>query len=144
MKKAYEQALIAQQEGEIPVGAVLISQEHTLIATGRNSSLTTHDPTSHAEVQAIRQASQALKNHRLTDTTLYVTLEPCVMCAGLLIHTRIKRLVFACRDIKEGAAGSVFNFLQGHPFNHKVQVDEGIMQAECSKLLVDFFKSKRS
>src|SRR6185295_12516661 len=97
--------------------------------------LTTHDPSSHAEVQAIRQAASALKNHRLLDTTLYVTLEPCVMCAGLLVHSRIKRLVFACRDLKEGAAGSVFNLLLGHPLNHKVQIDEGIMQVECSKLL---------
>jgi len=143
MQKAYEQALLAQSEGEVPVGAVLVNKDNELIGIGRNTLKTSHDPSDHAEVRAIRQAARALNNHRLVDTTLYVTLEPCVMCAGLIVHARIKRVVFASRDFKAGAAGSVFNLLKGHPLNHKVIIDEGIMQQECSMLLADFFKSRR-
>ncbi|WP_454782487.1 tRNA adenosine(34) deaminase TadA [Legionella sp. WA2022007384] len=143
MQKAYEQAILAQADGEIPVGAVLVSKDNQLISSGRNSIQKSHDPSDHAEVCAIRYASQQLKNHRLLDTTLYVTLEPCAMCAGLIVHARIKRLVFATRDFKAGAAGSVYNLLQGYPLNHKVQIDEGIMQAECSLLLTDFFQILR-
>lgn len=143
MQKAYEQALLAQEEGEIPVGAVLVSQERELLATSRNAVQNSHDPSEHAEMRVIRQASQQLKNHRLLGTTLYVTLEPCPMCAGLIVHARIKRLVFATRDFKTGAAGSVYNLLQGYPLNHKVQIDEGILQLECAHLLSDFFKECR-
>lgn len=143
MQQAYQQAVLAQKEGEVPVGAVLISKDNELLGIGRNTLQNSHDPSGHAEVNAIRQASQALKNHRLLDTTLYVTLEPCVMCAGLLVHARIKRLVFATRDFKAGAAGSVFNVLQGYPLNHKVMIDEGVMQQECAQLLADFFKTCR-
>ncbi|STY29134.1 tRNA-specific adenosine deaminase [Legionella wadsworthii] len=139
MQKAYEQALVAQTEGEVPVGAVLVSKDNQLIGSGRNCIQYSNDPSDHAEVRAIRAASQQLKNHRLNDSTLYVTLEPCAMCAGLIVHARIKRLVFATRDFKAGAAGSVYNLLQGYPLNHKVLIDEGIMQAECSLLLSDFF-----
>lgn len=143
MQKAYEQALIAQSEGEVPVGAVLINSKNELLGSGRNALEQSHDPSDHAEVRAIRQAAQAINNHRLVDTTLYVTLEPCVMCAGLIVHARIKRLVFAARDFKVGAAGSVFNLLQGYPLNHKVIIDEGIMQKECSLILEDFFQNRR-
>jgi tRNA(adenine34) deaminase len=144
MQHAYEQALLAQAEGEVPVGAVLINKDNHLLGVGRNIIQSSHDPSGHAEVNAIRQASQVLKNHRLLDTTLYVTLEPCAMCAGLLVHARIKRLVFATRDFKVGSAGSVFNLLSGHPLNHKVIIDEGVMQQECAQLLADFFKKHRS
>lgn len=143
MHKAYEQAILAQTEGEIPVGAVLVSKENLLLGAGRNLIQQSHDPSSHAEIHAIRQASQRLQNHRLLDTTLYVTLEPCAMCAGLMVHARISRLVFATRDFKTGAAGSVYNLLQGYPLNHKVQVDEGIMQSQCASLLTEFFKTCR-
>ena len=143
MQKAYEQAVLAQTEGEIPIGAVLVSKENKLLGSGRNAVQHSHDPSDHAEVKAMRQASQHLKNHRLLDSTLYVTLEPCSMCAGLIVHARIKRLVFATRDFKAGAAGSVYNLLQGYPLNHKVQIDEGIMQVECALLLSDFFKARR-
>jgi tRNA(adenine34) deaminase len=143
MQQAYQQALLAQSESEVPVGAVLVSKDDELLGIGRNTLENSHDPSAHAEINAIRQASQAVKNHRLLDTTLYVTLEPCVMCAGLIVHARIKRLVFATRDFKTGAAGSVFNLLQGYPLNHKVIIDEGIMQQECSHLLADFFKNCR-
>lgn len=144
MQKAYEQALLAQAEGEVPVGAVLVSNDGRLLGTGKNTVRNSHDPSDHAEIRAIRQAAQRLENHRLLDTTLYVTLEPCSMCAGLIVHARIKRLVFATRDFKTGAAGSVYNLLHGYPLNHKVQIDEGIMQSECAHLLSDFFKNCRS
>lgn len=143
MHQAYEQAILAQTEGEIPVGAVLVSKENQLLGVGRNFIQNGHDPSDHAEIRAIRQASQYLKNHRLLDTTLYVTLEPCAMCAGLIVHARIKRLVFATRDFKAGAAGSVYNLLKGYPLNHTVQIDEGIMQAQCASLLTEFFKTCR-
>jgi tRNA(adenine34) deaminase len=143
MQKAYEQALLAQKEEEIPVGAVLINQHNELLALSRNAVQSSHDASEHAEMRVIRQAAQQLKNHRLLDTTLYVTLEPCAMCAGLMVHARIKRLVFATRDFKMGAAGSVYNLLQGYPLNHKIQIDEGVMQEECAHLLSNFFKACR-
>lgn len=143
MKQAYEQAILAGQEGEVPVGAVLVDKENQLIGIGRNALQTSHDPTDHAEIRALRDASAKLKNHRLLDSTLYVTLEPCTMCAGAIVHARVKRLVFATRDFKAGAAGSVYNLLQGYPLNHKVMIDEGIMQEECASLLHDFFKMRR-
>lgn len=143
MQLAYEQAVLAQKEDEVPVGAVLVSKDNKLLGVGRNILEKTHDPSDHAEVRAIRQAAQKLNNHRLLDTTLYVTLEPCAMCAGLMVHARIKRLVFATRDFKAGAAGSIFNVLHGSQLNHSVLIDEGIMQKECSLLLSDFFKQRR-
>jgi tRNA(adenine34) deaminase len=143
MQQAYQQAILAQRAGEVPVGAVLVSKDNQLISIGRNTLQVSHDPSGHAEVNAIRRASQTIKSHRLLDTTLYTTLEPCAMCAGLIVHARIKRLVFAARDLKSGAAGSVFNLLQGYPLNHKVIIDEGVMQQECSLLLTDFFKTCR-
>ncbi len=143
MQQAYEQALLAEQEGEVPVGAVLVSKENQLIGLGRNALQQSHDPTDHAEIRALRQASLTLANHRLLDSTLYVTLEPCVMCAGALVHARVKRLVFATRDFKAGAAGSVYNVVQGYPLNHKVLVDEGIMQEQCASLLQEFFMACR-
>lgn len=144
MQQAYDLAVLAGNEGEIPVGAVLVSGDNILLGSGRNNAIHCHDPSAHAEFNAIRQATQVLQNYRVLDTTLYVTLEPCAMCAGLLVQARIKRLVFASRDFKAGAAGSVFNLLQGYPLNHKVIIDEGIMEHECSALLSDFFKEKRS
>ncbi|HAT1594827.1 TPA: tRNA adenosine(34) deaminase TadA [Legionella pneumophila] len=141
MQLAYEQAVLACNEGEVPVGAVLVGKDNQLLGVGRNVIEKSHDPSDHAEIRAIRQAARKLNNHRLLDTTLYVTLEPCVMCAGLLVHARIKRLVFATRDFKTGAAGSIFNVL--HTLNHSVLIDEGIMQEECSQLLSDFFRKLR-
>ncbi|MGL5741277.1 MAG: tRNA adenosine(34) deaminase TadA [Legionella sp.] len=143
MQKAYEQALNAKETGDIPVGAVLVSQDNQLLGVGHNVTQNSHDPCDHAEIRAIREASQQLKNHRLLNTTLYVTLEPCIMCAGAIVHARINRLVFATRDFKVGAAGSVYNLLQGYPLNHKVHIDEGVMQKECSFLLSDFFRERR-
>lgn len=143
MRHAYQQALLAQQEGEVPVGALLVDTQQQLIAINRNAVQKSHDPTEHAEIRVLRQAARVLQNHRLVGCTLYVTLEPCAMCAGALVHARVKRVVFATRDFKAGAAGSVYNLLQGYPLNHKVQIDEGVMQVPCSSLLSDFFKSCR-
>lgn len=143
MQRAYEQAVLAQDEGEVPIGAVLVDAKGCVLGMGRNAIEQSHDPSDHAEVLAIRQAAASLNNHRLLDTTLYVTLEPCVMCAGLIVHARIKRLVFAARDFKAGAAGSVFNILKGFPLNHQVLIDEGVMQQECADLLREFFKNRR-
>lgn len=143
MNLAYEQALLAQKEGEVPVGAVLIDKHNQLISFGHNKTLSTNDPSAHAEVIALREAAFRLGNHRLMDTTLFVTLEPCSMCAGLLVHARIKHLVFATRDFKAGAAGSVINLLKGTPLNHSVSIDEGVMEHECSELISNFFKDRR-
>ncbi|STX42082.1 tRNA-specific adenosine deaminase [Legionella donaldsonii] len=144
MAQAYEFALKAKEQGEVPVGAVLVADDNvTLLGQGWNQVIQTNDPCAHAELMAIRAAATRLHNYRLLNTTLYVTLEPCSMCAGALIHARIARLVFATRDFKAGAAGSVYNLLQGYPLNHQVQIDEGIMQQPCATLLADFFKNRR-
>ncbi|KTC86517.1 tRNA adenosine(34) deaminase TadA [Legionella brunensis] len=143
MTKAYELAVKAKEQGEVPVGAVLIDTDNNLLGYGWNQVLQNNDPCAHAELIAIRKAATQIQNYRLIDTTLYVTLEPCVMCAGALVHARIKRLVFATRDFKAGAAGSVYNLLQGYPLNHQVHIDEGVMQENCAHLLADFFKERR-
>lgn len=143
MRYALNLAKVAAQKGEVPVGAVLISESNEVLGVGWNQVLTNHDPTAHAEIQAIREASACKNNYRLQNTTLYVTLEPCCMCAGALMHARIKRLVFGTRDVRAGAAGSAYNLLQGTAFNHHVQIDEGFLQHECALVLTDFFKMRR-
>ncbi|MDF1646907.1 MAG: tRNA adenosine(34) deaminase TadA [Legionellaceae bacterium] len=143
MKQAYALALKAEKVGEVPVGAVLVSENNQLLGSGFNQTMTQNDPTGHAEVVAIRAASQKLHNYRLLNTTLYVTLEPCVMCAGALLQARVTRLVFATRDLKAGATGSVYNLLNTDILNHKIQIDEGILQNECAVLLSTFFQKRR-
>ncbi|MCH9689304.1 MAG: tRNA adenosine(34) deaminase TadA [Gammaproteobacteria bacterium] len=137
MKKAYALALEAEKSGEVPVGAVLISESNQLIGQGFNQTIIHNDPTAHAEICAIRAAAQHTQNYRLLNTTLYVTLEPCVMCAGALLEARITRLVFATRDLKAGATGSAHNLLR------HIQIDEGVLQAECAHLLSHFFQNRR-
>lgn len=143
MKQAFQLARAARDAGEVPVGAVLVSEDNQLMGRGYNQVIQKNDPSAHAEIVAIKEACRGLNNYRLQNTTLYVTLEPCCMCAGALVHSRIKRLVFATRDLRAGAAGSVFNLLQGYPLNHQVQIDEGVLQQECAALLSDFFKDCR-
>lgn len=143
MRKAYDLALLAAEQNEVPVGAVLISDDNQLLGQGYNQVIQTTDPTAHAECLAIRRAATQINNYRLDNTTLYVTLEPCCMCAGAMVHARVKRLVFATRDLKGGASGSVYNLLRGYPLNHQVQIDEGILQNDCALLLEDFFKLRR-
>lgn len=141
--QAIEQALQARACGEVPVGAVLVSQNNQLLSSAFNQMIQLNDPTAHAEILAIRKASQAIRNYRLDGATLYVTLEPCPMCAGAIIHARLKRIVFGARDFKTGAAGSMCNLFHPNLSNHTVQVDEGILQVACTQLLTDFFKNKR-
>lgn len=143
MQRAFELAMQAEQLDEIPVGAVVVHQGK-IIGEGFNQSILQNDPSAHAEMLAIRQAGKHLNNYRLLDCTLYVTLEPCPMCAGLLVHSRIKRLVYASSDLKTGAAGSVFNLVSSEQLNHQVEVDDGLMAKECSGLLSGFFKRRRS
>jgi len=143
MQRAYELAQQAEQHNEIPVGAVVVYQGK-IIGEGFNQSILLNDPSAHAEMIAIRQAGKYLNNYRLLDCTLYVTLEPCPMCAGLLVHSRIKRLVYASPDLKTGAAGSIFNLVGTSQLNHQIVVDNGIMVEQCSELLSGFFKRRRS
>lgn len=143
MQYALNLAKSAMTQGEVPVGAVLIDANQRILGSGWNHVRQCSDPTAHAELLAVREAAQTQKNERLNNTTLYVTLEPCCMCAGALIHARVKRLVFATRDLKAGAAGSVYNLLTGSTLNHKVQVDDGPLQKECAALLSDFFNQLR-
>ena len=144
MQHALDLARLAQQQGEVPVGAVLVSETNELLGRGWNQVIQSHDPTAHAEIVAIRDAAMHLQQYRLENTTLYVTLEPCCMCAGALVHARVKRVVFGTRDLNAGAAGSVYHLLQGARLNHAVQVDEGFLQQDCALLLTHFFKTKRT
>jgi tRNA(adenine34) deaminase len=143
MKAALNSAKKAWKNGEVPVGAVLVKNGE-IISTGQNSPITSNDPTAHAEIIALREGSEKLKNYRLIDTTLYVTIEPCTMCMGAIIHARIKKLVFGAFDPRAGAAGSLFDFTVENKFNHKVEVNSGILESECRELVQDFFKQKRS
>ena len=128
---------------EIPVGAVVVANGE-IIGEGYNQSILLNDPSAHAEMIAIRQAGSAMNNYRLLDCTLYVTLEPCPMCAGLLVHSRINRLVFAAADEKTGAAGSVMNLVAHDKLNHQISITPGIMAKECSELISSFFKRRRA
>lgn len=142
MRLALAQAQAAAAAGEVPVGAVVVKGGQ-IIATGRNAPIAGHDPTAHAEVVALRAAAQLLGNYRLDGCTLYVTLEPCAMCSGAMLHARVDRVVFGAPDPRTGAAGSVLN-LFGHPqLNHQTQVTGGVLADECSRLLKDFFKPRR-
>jgi tRNA(adenine34) deaminase len=142
MARALELARAAEAAGEVPVGAVLV-REGQIIAEGFNRPICAHDPTAHAEMVALRAGAEAVGSYRLLNTTLYVTLEPCAMCAGAMVHARVKRLVFAARDPKAGAAGSVFNIVQHPALNHSVECEEGVLAEECSALLRDFFRARR-
>ncbi len=142
MQQALVEAQAAQQLGEVPIGAVVV-YDGEVVGRGHNLRETSQDPTTHAEMIAIKQAAEKLGSWRLLDTTLYVTLEPCVMCMGAIILARIPRLVYACRDPRVGAVGSIYDFSQDDRFNHKVDVTEGVLHDECSGLLRDFFEGLR-
>ncbi|WP_114326210.1 tRNA adenosine(34) deaminase TadA [Candidatus Colwellia aromaticivorans] len=143
MQQAFKLAQQAEQNDEIPVGAVVVYQGK-IIGEGYNQSIMLNDPSAHAEMIAIRQAGKYLNNYRLIDCTLYVTLEPCPMCAGLLVHSRIKKLVYASPDLKTGAAGSTFNLVCNEQLNHQIDVTGGVLQTQCSQLLSAFFKRRRA
>lgn len=143
MRHALELAKCAESIGEIPVGAVIVDENGQLIGEGFNQSIIKHNPTAHAEIMAIEQAGQFLHNYRLVNTTLYVTLEPCIMCAGAIIHSRIKRVVYGASDYKTGAAGSYINILSRTGINHFAQITSGVLASECSSMLSNFFKKRR-
>ena len=139
MNKARELAKKAAYHDEVPVGAVLVDAENQCVGEGWNQPVSTDDPTAHAEIIALRDAAKRLANYRLPDTTLYVTLEPCPMCAGAMVHARIRRVVIATPDPRTGSAGSVYNLLNSPHLNHHVDVNTGVLQHECSTLLKKFF-----
>ena len=143
MKLALELAQRASDSGEVPVGAVLVADD-SVIGEGFNSSIARHDATAHAEIQALRSAGQQRANYRLQGTTLYVTLEPCTMCAGAIVHARVERVVIGANDPRTGAAGSVINILQHENLNHRCVVTLGVLEEECSSIISNFFKAKRS
>jgi tRNA(adenine34) deaminase len=142
MRQALELARRAQDEGEVPVGAVVVLEER-IIGEGWNRPISASDPTAHAEVQAMRNASTALRNYRLLGTTLYVTLEPCAMCVGAMFHARVRRVVFGAADPKTGAAGSTVNLFEEKRLNHHALLQGGVLAAECGALLSSFFASRR-
>jgi tRNA(Arg) A34 adenosine deaminase TadA len=142
MRLAIDAAKQAAQNGEVPVGAVLV-KDGQVLATAHNQPVGQHDPTAHAEVQAMRQAAQTLGNYRLDDCTLYVTLEPCTMCSGAALHARLKRVVFGAAEAKTGAAGSVLNVFEHSNINHQTQVQGGVLADECAAVLQDFFAKRR-
>jgi tRNA(adenine34) deaminase len=143
MQQALVEAATAAQLGEVPVGAVVVRGDE-VIGRGYNLREASNDPTTHAEMIAIQQAAGTLDSWRLLECTLYVTLEPCVMCMGAIILARIPRLVFACRDPRAGAVGSIYDFSRDERFNHRVEVSEGVLANECSELLSGFFQSLRA
>src|SRR5438309_3370929 len=142
MRVALERAAAAQASGEVPVGAVLV-REAAVIATGANCPISSNDPTAHAEIAALRAGGRALGSYRLTDTTLYVTLEPCIMCASAIVHARVRRLVFGAFDPRAGGAGSIANVFALPGLNHRVDVFGGVLMQECARLLQEFFAQRR-
>ena len=142
MRAALAQALAAAASGEVPGGAVLV-RDGEIIAAGHNAPIASHDATAHAEIAALRAAGQALGSYRLTDTTLYVTLEPCVMCAAAMVHARVRRLVFGAWDPRAGGAGSIVNVFTLPGLNHRVDVFGGVLMEECAALLQQFFAQRR-
>ena len=142
MRAALAQARAAAASGEVPVGAVLV-RDGEIIAAGHNAPIASHDATAHAEIAALRAAGQALGSYRLTDTTLYVTLEPCVMCAAAMVHARVRRLVFGAWDPRAGGAGSIVNVFTLPGLNHRVDVFGGVLMEECAALLQQFFAQRR-
>jgi tRNA(adenine34) deaminase len=143
MRRALACARRAAEQGEVPVGAVLVAGDGSVLAESANAPIAMHDPSAHAEVLVLRAAGTALKNYRLTDTTLYVTLEPCPMCAGALVHARIARLVYAAADPRCGACGSVFDIAESPELNHRIDVSGGLLAEESSQLLKAFFLERR-
>jgi len=142
MQQALEQAELAALAGEVPVGAVIV-RDGEVISKAFNKPITNHDPSAHAEMLALRQAALSEENYRLPGTTLYVTLEPCTMCAGAMLHARVDRIVYGAKDPKTGAAGSVLDVFSSKQINHQTVIEGGMMAEECGQLLRDFFKERR-
>ena len=142
MQIAIQEAVKAEQMGEVPVGAILV-KDGFLIAKAHNQPISNNDPTAHAEIQLLRTAGNTLKNYRLPGTSLYVTLEPCAMCLGAIMHARVDRLIFGAYDPKTGVCGSSENFMEASCFNHKITIASGVLENESKQLLKNFFNSRR-
>ena len=142
MRQAITLAREAETAGEVPVGAVVVL-DGKIIGRGRNAPISSHDPTAHAEIQALREAAGAIGNYRLEGATMYVTLEPCVMCAGALVQARVQRLVFGTRDMRFGGVRSKFRLADAEILNHRVEISEGVLGAECAELLENYFAARR-
>ena len=143
MRQALLEAQQATRQDEVPVGAVLVAQDGTVLAKAHNRTIALCDPTAHAEILALRAASRALGNYRLLNTTLYVTIEPCIMCMGALLQARVARIVFGAKDPKWGGAGSRYNLAANTGLNHTIDVQRGLLENECRELIQDFFRVKR-
>ena len=143
MRKAVEAAENALNFDEIPIGACLIDKDNQLLAVAENRTITNCDPTAHAEILVLREAAAKIGNYRLTETTVYTTIEPCAMCAGALVNARVKRLVFGAHDIRFGAVESKFQICDTSSLNHRIEITSGILAAECRNLMQNFFKEKR-
>ena len=143
MKLAIKEAKKAGQKAEVPVGAVLVAESGDILSLSHNQVITLADPTAHAEISVLREAGKKILNYRLLGTTLYVTIEPCMMCMGAIVHARVARVVFGAQDFKWGAAGSLYNFAEDVRLNHRPKIIHGVCQDECRALMQDFFRSKR-
>jgi len=144
MNLALSEAAAAFQEEEVPVGAVLISESGLVLASTHNQTISLSDPTAHAEILALRHAARQIHNYRLLNTTLYVTVEPCMMCMGAIIHARVSRLVYGAKDSKWGAAGSLYDLSADKRLNHSLEVIPGVCETECREILQRFFRDRRS
>ncbi len=144
MMLALEEAQKAEEIDEVPVGAVIVDEHYQVIGQGFNRPISTNDPTSHAEINALRMASKRLGNYRLTQTTLYVTIEPCIMCMGAIIHARIKRVVFGASDPKWGAVLSLYDMASDHRLNHRPEIKSGVCEEKTKQIIKNFFMNKRS
>jgi tRNA(adenine34) deaminase len=143
MEIALSEAEKAAQIGEVPVGAVLVSENGKILSATHNQTIKLVDPTAHAEILALRKAALEINNYRLLNTTLYVTVEPCIMCMGAIVHARISRVVFGSTDSKWGAAGSLYNYAEDDRLNHRVEIITDVCADDCRKLMQDFFRAKR-
>ena len=143
MKLAIKEANKAGQKAEVPVGAVLVAESGDILSLSHNQAISLADPTAHAEILALRKAAHTGLNYRLLGTTLYVTIEPCIMCMGAIGHARVARVVFGAQDFKWGAAGSLYNFAEDGRLNHRLEITHGVCQDECRTLIQEFFRSKR-
>ena len=143
MQMAIDQALAAGRMGEVPVGAVIVDADNRVIAQDHNRTISNCDPSAHAEINVLRAAARQIQNYRLLRTTLYVTIEPCAMCMGAIVHARVKTLVFGASDPKWGAAGSLYQLGQDARFNHQVEIIQGICEDRCRDLIQAFFRDRR-
>ena len=143
MQEALREAEKAERMGEVPVGAVIVSSDGKRIASAHNESISRNDPTAHAEILALRRAGNKLGNYRLTDTIFYVTLEPCVMCVGALIHARVGHLVYGAKDVKAGAVDSIYAIPRDSRLNHRMEISSGVLEKECGDVIRSFFRRMR-